>query len=346
MSYHENLKWKSEHLTPMWNHQNHAADSWFTCTCFTLLWAVDTLHKPGCFSLYICSSTPHSASGHWWLRQGCEDKELAAALSFPFLPCHLVNKDVTSVGKDVMGFLGYSRFFECHCLLSAQSKFWCTVSSPASEWPTYQSGTPHPSLCWCESAYSVPTCVSLGVLCSRGVQKAALEQGDRMEHTCCLCAGSPVPDFPTTSQNGPVEIKWVTISRFWQQTFDSNVGFSEHETLYDCKGHMLMKVALPNVYNSCSITVLNEWVRVVTWCKRQVIWFGLKMRDLSALSPWRCNINVRGAPLPGTACLWRHFFSCSRVRKEWRGGGETLVSGLLCQLITAPCKYRMWQLVA
>ena len=33
---------------------------------------------------------------------------------------------------------------------------------------------------------------------------------------------------------------------------------SMRPSLYDCTGHMLMKVALPNLHNSCSVTVLNE----------------------------------------------------------------------------------------
>lgn len=184
MSYHENLKWKSEHLTPMWNHQNHTVDSWFTWTSFTLLGAVDMLHKPGCFSLYICSSTPTLCLGSLMTQAGLWGQGAGGCSVFsfpstsPFSASLLVNKDVTSVGKDVMGFLGYLRFFECHCLLSMhRASSGLDVQCPplASEWPTYQSGTPRPSLCWRESPYAVPVCASLGVLCSRGVKKAAQE---------------------------------------------------------------------------------------------------------------------------------------------------------------------------
>ena len=184
MLCHENFKWRYEHLTPMWNQQNHTVASWFTCV--SLFWEQWESCMNWDVSVYTCSSTPTLCLGSLMTQAGLWGQGAGgcSVSSFPsmspFPASLLVNKDVPSVGKDVMGFLGYLRFFECLCLHPvhrASSGLDVLWPPPASEWPTHQSGTPHPSLCWRVSPYAVPTWVSLGALCSQGIREADWSRG-------------------------------------------------------------------------------------------------------------------------------------------------------------------------
>lgn len=153
MLCHENFKWKYEHLTLLWNQQKHTVASWFTCV--SLFWEQWESCMNWDVSVYTCSSTPTLCLGSLMTQAGLWGQGAGGCSVFsfpsmsPFPASLLVNKDVTSVGKDVRGssVICVSLNVSASTLCTEQALGWmcCGLPRPLSDPPI--SRGPHTPPC-------------------------------------------------------------------------------------------------------------------------------------------------------------------------------------------------------